>query len=76
MEKVRIIASRNYLTRFANHDIDTRAIAGHISTISWSIQSFTVSYILPLDGVAAHLSHWQGGRIDCYGTSTCSERIC
>jgi len=48
VEEARSIASRNYFTRFVGRDIDAQAIAGHISTISWSIESFTVSCTLVL----------------------------
>jgi hypothetical protein len=48
VEQARSIASRNYFTRFVGRDVDTQAIAGHISTISWSIESFTVSCTLVL----------------------------
>ena len=42
-KEVQGIASRNYVKRFVNHDNDARAIAGQISKINWSIDSFTVS---------------------------------
>jgi len=49
VEKVRTVASRNYVTRFVNHDNDARTIADHISTISWSIQSFTVEGLIAME---------------------------
>jgi len=49
VEKVQTVASRNYFTRFVNHDSDAQAIAGHISTISWSIQSFTVEGLIAME---------------------------
>jgi len=49
VDKVRAIASRNYFTRVIHHDNDAQAIAGHVSTISWSIQSFTVEGLIAIE---------------------------
>jgi hypothetical protein len=36
------MGSRNYAKRLLNRDIDARAIAGEIQTITWSIHTFMV----------------------------------
>lgn len=40
------MASRHVLKRFVRYADDAQTISGHIQTISWSIQSFTVSLLL------------------------------
>ena len=42
-EQVQEIGSQQYLKRLVNHDNYTRAIAGHISAVTWSIDTFVVS---------------------------------
>jgi len=42
-EDVRRIASRRVVERLIRYCDDAQAISGHIQTISWSIESFTVS---------------------------------
>lgn len=37
------IGSQKYMKRFINRDDDARTIAGQISSITWSIDTFTVS---------------------------------
>lgn len=38
-----------------NHDIDARAIAGHLSAITWAIQTFMVSLCIPFFLAAANM---------------------
>jgi hypothetical protein len=36
------MASRHVVSRFIHYDDDAQAINGHIQTITWSIQNFTI----------------------------------
>jgi hypothetical protein len=41
-EELDAMASRNSVSRFIHYDDDVQTINGHIQTITWSIQNFTV----------------------------------
>jgi hypothetical protein len=42
-ERLHVIGSQSRLKRLAKFEIDARAIADEIATVTWSIHSFTVS---------------------------------
>jgi len=46
---VQSIGSRRYLKRLINYDIDARAISGHLSVITWSVQTFMVESLLAIE---------------------------
>jgi len=48
-KEVQKIGSQNYAKRLINHDNDERAIAAQITTITWSIHTFTVESMLAIE---------------------------
>jgi hypothetical protein len=40
------MASRHAISRLVHYDDDVQTISGHVQTISWSIQNFTVSLFI------------------------------
>lgn len=51
-EKVRKIGSKHYVKRLVGHDDDTRAVAGQVASLTWSIQSFVVRLSMLLGHIA------------------------
>jgi len=54
--------SRNYLGRLITRDNDAGKIAGYISDVSWSIQSFLVSITVILLSVDRVIENGHGSR--------------
>jgi hypothetical protein len=70
-KEVQSIGSQRYLKRLMNHDIDARAISGHLSAITWSVQTFMVESTLAIEftldethTLVERSAFWTEGKLD------------